>query len=107
MRLHEQRCERHSEREAAARCPACGHFFCRECIVEHDGRVLCATCLAAQAAAPASGKGRGAFKPLAWCAALAGFLALWLVYATVGRLLLLLPADFHEGRYWERGTERD
>ena len=41
-----QRCLHHGEREAIARCPECGSFFCRECITEHDERVLCASCLA-------------------------------------------------------------
>ena len=49
------RCRRHPERPASARCPACGGTYCRECVVEHDGRILCASCLraAAQADAPA------------------------------------------------------
>jgi hypothetical protein len=40
-----QRCLHHHEREAVARCPECGHYFCRECITEHDERVICASCL--------------------------------------------------------------
>src|SRR5678810_425135 len=44
--LAHQRCFNHVEREAAARCPGCTRYFCRECITEHDDRVLCAACLA-------------------------------------------------------------
>jgi len=40
------RCRRHPERPAAARCPECGEPHCRECVVEHEGRILCAACLA-------------------------------------------------------------
>ena len=40
-----QRCRNHAEREAVARCPGCGHHFCRECVTEHDDRILCAACL--------------------------------------------------------------
>jgi len=39
------RCLNHEERLAAARCLACGNSFCRECVTEHDGRLICAACL--------------------------------------------------------------
>ena len=47
-----QRCFNHAAREAVARCPACGHYFCRECITEHDDRVICAACLRKLARVP-------------------------------------------------------
>jgi hypothetical protein len=100
MLLHEQRCVRHAEREAAARCPACGRFFCRECITEHDGRVLCSACLAEQAAGAAAVRQRR-FRPFAWSMACAALLALWLVYMGIGKLLLRIPSDFHEGSFWQ------
>ncbi|MFN7139481.1 MAG: rhomboid family protein, partial [Limisphaerales bacterium] len=43
--LTQQHCLNHFTREAAARCPECKQFFCRECITEHDDRVICAGCL--------------------------------------------------------------
>jgi len=43
--LHHQVCLNHHAREAVAKCPDCGHFYCRECIAEHDDRVICAACL--------------------------------------------------------------
>ena len=43
--LAHQRCFNHAVREAVARCPECGQCFCRECITEHDDRVVCAACL--------------------------------------------------------------
>ena len=43
--LHLRRCVRHPNRDAAARCPSCQQYFCRECVVEHDGRLLCSDCL--------------------------------------------------------------
>lgn len=54
----QQRCWNHEAREAACRCPQCGRSFCRECVTEHESRLLCATCLrsAAQAAAARRGK---------------------------------------------------
>ena len=35
---------------------------------------------------------------LARCAA--GFLALWLIFFTIGRILLLTPPSFHDGTLW-------
>ncbi len=100
MPLHEQRCARHGDREAVARCTGCHRYFCRECITEHDGRLLCAACLARLAAATPAARLRR-FRPLRWGAACAALLALWLAYLCLGKLLLRLPSDFHEGVFWE------
>ncbi len=43
--LKHKRCFNHADREASARCPSCKNDFCRECITEHDGRMLCVNCL--------------------------------------------------------------
>src|ERR1700686_3897828 len=43
--LVHQRCLHHPDREAAFPCPVCKRNYCRECGVEHDGRILCAACL--------------------------------------------------------------
>ena len=40
-----QQCWRHESREAVCRCPGCGRACCRECVTEHDSRLLCASCL--------------------------------------------------------------
>jgi formylmethanofuran dehydrogenase subunit E len=50
------RCQRHPGREAAARCPSCQQSFCRECITEHEGRMLCLACLTKRSQ-PATGRG--------------------------------------------------
>jgi hypothetical protein len=49
--LH-QRCWNHEDREAVCRCPECGRSFCRECVGEHESRLLCAACLKATARVP-------------------------------------------------------
>src|SRR5258705_3832205 len=85
--LHARRCARHSTREAAARCPGCGEFFCRECVVEHDGKLLCATCLARSTAAREKRQHRLAVVRRAASAA-AGALMLWLLFYCVGAMLL-------------------
>jgi hypothetical protein len=97
--LTQQRCLHHPVREAVARCPECGRFFCRECIVEHEDRVVCADCL--KRLAQVAGK-RG--PRLAWLSRIGfgalGLLMAWLFFYEVGRLLLLIPTSFHDGTLW-------
>ena len=102
--LHQTRCLNHAAREAAARCPVCKNFFCRECITEHNGRVMCAACIQKDGI-PAPEKQRGVFKAgLGGCAAAAkicfGIFVLWISFYAVGRLLLLFPDSFHNGDLW-------
>lgn len=106
-----QRCLHHPMREAVARCPECGQFFCRECVTEHDDRVVCSSCLRRLASKTA--KRRRSFAPL-WRAGAAtcGLLIGWLFFFIVGRLLVNAPASFHEDTLWrgdwleEKGDER-
>jgi len=95
MAAHLQRfCLNHAEREAVARCPECGQFFCRECIVEHEERVVCAVCLkklAAQAP-PERRQFRGPLRLAAWAV---GVLLAWLFFYATAQALLLLPDKFH------------
>ena len=97
--LAAQRCFHHSLREAVARCPECRHFYCRECITEHDDRVICATCLRKLAATPE--KQRVSF---GWALALIqlsfGVCLLWLIFYFFGAALLSIPSSFHEGDVW-------
>ena len=100
--LASQRCFHHAQREAAARCPDCGRFFCRECVVEHDGRVLCASCLAKLARLPL--RPRRAFVGVTRVLqCLVGVFTLWFFFYLVGESLLALPASFHEGTLWRAG----
>jgi hypothetical protein len=100
-RLSAQRCLNPPAREAAARCPSCGHFFCRECVTEHDGKVICARCLAALARTPARPRRtlRHAGTALA---ALGGLVLLWLCFFLVGKMLLTIPTTFHDA-IWLQG----
>jgi len=95
-----QRCFNHAGREAVARCPECGHCFCRECITEHDDRVVCAACLKRMTQRPGA---RRTFlvrlARLAQCAF--GFLVAWFLFFLAGETLLKLPASFHEGTLWQ------
>ena len=86
------RCDLHPEREASARCLECGRDYCRECVVDHRGRLLCRRCLASLATVSAGERGRGLARRLASLSAVAiGFLVAWLAFYSLGRLLLLLP----------------
>ena len=98
MLIH-QRCFNHSAREAAARCPECGHFYCRECITEHDDRVICAACLKKSAKQPVS-KQRGFVGVLRLIQLLTGVFVVWLFFYWCGQMLLALDSSFHEGTIW-------
>lgn len=97
--LARQRCFHHDTREAVARCPECGHFYCRECITEHDDRVICASCLKKLAAAEANpARPRRSFLPTLQL--LGGFTFAWVLFYCVGHFLLSLPEEFHDDKLW-------
>jgi hypothetical protein len=96
--LH-QRCFNHASREAVARCPECSRFFCRECITEHDDRVLCSACLAKLARTRMTKRPAFArFVRIAQCAA--GIIVAWFFFFLIGDVLLKIPSSFHEGTLW-------
>ena len=101
--LSRQRCFNHRQREAVARCPECARYYCRECVTEHDGRVVCASCLPRLASA--AGEARPRWAILARTVQLGMALALlWLFFYALGNALLSLPDSFHEGTLWQAGT---
>jgi len=95
----EQRCWNHENREAVSRCPECGRSFCRECVSEHEARLLCAQCLArvAQVRPPRRGKLRRLATPLL---AVAGLLLAWVVLFGAGESVLIL-AERAEQASWQ------
>ena len=98
--LIHQRCFNHSGREAIARCPECVRHFCRECVTEHDDRLLCAACLKKLAQQPRTRPGW--FIGLVRAGqCLAGVLVAWLFFYYIGRTLLSIPTTFHEGTLWK------
>jgi hypothetical protein len=99
MDLHQQRCFNHHDREAAARCPECGQYFCRECVTEHEDRVLCANCLRKLARVPLLRR-RGFAGVLRLGQCLLGFFVAWFFFYLVGEGLLSLPTSFHEATLW-------
>lgn len=103
--LVHQRCLNHPGREAVVRCPECSHFFCRECVTEHERRMVCANCLAASAVEAPAPRRRWPTAFTALLQAAAGFVVLWFLFYGTGRLLLAMPSSFHEGTVWEELVE--
>jgi hypothetical protein len=95
-----QHCFNHASREAVARCPECQQFFCRECITEHDDRVVCSACLKKLTRRPLAQ--RFAFAQTFHLAQFAlGILIAWFFFFLIGEGLLKLPDSFHEGTIWK------
>ena len=94
-----QRCFNHAAREAVARCPGCGRYYCRECVTEHEDRVLCAACIAESHNLTASQP----HSLTVWQAAqfALALLVLWGFFYALGQGLLALPSSFHEGTVWQ------
>ena len=97
--ITEKRCHNHKRREAAARCPQCGRFFCRECITEHEDKVICAACLRklVEPAGTTSTRVQGVLRLGHF---LLGILILYVLFYYFAQILLALPSDFHEGTLW-------
>ena len=94
-----QRCFYHATREAAARCPVCRHFYCRECITEHEDRVICAACLKNLVKPPFTQR-RGFVGLVRIVQLAAGFFTVWLFFYWIGQALLKIGPSFHEGTVW-------
>lgn len=100
--LAAKRCHVHLDREAAARCPECRQFYCRECITEHDEIVICTGCLKQQTTkSEPQGKRTGVL--LRGLAGMAGTLLCWICFIWVSKILLAIPSAFHEGSLWKVG----
>jgi len=92
--LIHQRCWNHSAREAVVQCPVCSRFYCRECVTEHRGRMMCAGCVAASANAAAAVSRSGG---ILWAFfGAGGILLAWLIFYYLGALLARIPSDFFD-----------
>lgn len=98
-----ERCYHHHQREAVVRCPECRRFFCRECVTEHDDRMLCSVCLSRLAGTGRKMDRRWIRRLLLAGQGILGFLLLWYAFYLVGLMLLAIPHAFHEGTIWESG----
>ena len=104
--LAAKRCFNHATREPVAHCTNCRNYFCRECISEHDDRMLCAACLVTLAkAAPVK---RARLVPVIRVAQLAlSLFAAWIFFYLVGASLLSIPSSFHENTFWKAPADEE
>jgi hypothetical protein len=77
----------------------CLRYFCRECVTEHEDRVLCAECLKKEVARESVRPG-GFRRLLRGLLPVAGLLIAWLFFYALGRTLLLIPSAVHDGTIW-------
>lgn len=95
-------CSIHPERPAVARCPSCRGFFCSECITEHSGKLICASCLAVSSAKRKTEKPAGfTFHPFTLVQLIGGILICWALFYFAARFLADMPDEFHDGTIWE------
>jgi hypothetical protein len=94
VNLLDQRCLNHALREAAVQCPSCKRFFCRECVTEHEGRMICVACVTALTR---NEKTTARTARTKWAVmALGGILIAWLVFYYLGLTLSRIPSQFHD-----------
>ncbi len=98
MELARQRCFNHADREAVAHCLDCGHFYCRECITEHQERVICAACLRVVTKRRRSGGWFNSMNALSALLGGAGLFILFLVFYVTALCLLSVPDMYHQDR---------
>ena len=97
----QKRCWNHEHREAVCRCPECGRAFCRECVSEHEARLLCAACLARAAqTAPRKPHPLRRLAPAAML--LAGMLLAWIVLFGAGESLIILGQRAEQNAWQNR-----
>ena len=104
--ISHERCFNHALREAAARCPQCRRYFCRECVTEHDDRVLCTACLTLSTIRPLR-KGKQMVGLIKVICCIAGLLMAWFFFFLMGDMLTSLPSKFHKVGLWNSPAVRD
>lgn len=94
--LTQRRCRNHAGREAVAKCMTCHEVYCRECVVEHEGRMTCKHCLDAILGTEAK-KRFQLMRPLFHgLASVASFLFCFLIFYLLGRYLLTISQTFYD-----------
>lgn len=88
MTVADEKCWYHAARAAAARCPECEKYYCRECITEHEGQVICATCLDALTTEEEREEQASGLFSIVY--GLLGMLLSWLLFYVISRSLIEL-----------------
>ena len=98
-------CANHPDRESVGRCPECTHTFCRECITDHEGRVICANCLAMLQTAATERSGVILAFVKGTLGTVVGLLLALAFFYGLGWGLLAIPDSFHKGTWYAIGEE--
>jgi hypothetical protein len=101
VNLKHRRCFNHAGREASARCPVCGKDFCRECITEHKGKMLCVNCLKENTRKKIDR--RKILVPVFYTILLAvTLIAIFLCFVSMGRGIAFREVDKHQGASFKK-----
>ena len=93
--LRSLRCQIHGEREGVAKCGGCSYFYCRECIVEHEEQMICATCLLTQQEPETDTSKRNRLKGIVRLTGSSlAVLVSWAFFILMGRLLIWIKTTF-------------
>jgi len=84
----QQHCWNHPVRGAVCRCPVCHRAFCRECVSEHESRLLCAACIRASVAASDRARVRRTSPVLFTAMAFASTLLAWAIFFSIGQIIM-------------------
>ena len=79
-----------------ARCPECKRHYCRECVTEHEHRLLCASCIASIEVDEV--RERRPIPVRGLIQITAGVTMLWVAFYILGQSLLLIPSEYHDSR---------
>ncbi|MDP7397495.1 MAG: rhomboid family protein [Lentisphaeria bacterium] len=91
-------CRNHAGRKVVAHCRHCTQALCRECVTEHNNRMLCENCLRG-VSQPVAAESKRRNAAIAAVAA-AGCLLLWLFFLATGQILAHAPSVFHRFVPW-------
>lgn len=95
MSLKAKRCFNHSVREAVAKCLDCGNFFCRECITEHNTKLVCCNCLGKTTQEAKAGNTLLSTLTMVGLSVL-GLIVLWMFFLFIATRLLNVESDSFE-----------
>lgn len=96
-KFSQTKCKNHALREAVAKCMVCLDLFCRECVVEHEGRMTCKHCLDQQLDDKQSAKGQALIKTVFQLViAGASCLFCYVFFYLIGRSLMSFAQTFYE-----------
>src|SRR3954471_10181065 len=96
-----QRCANHELREAVCRCPQCRRSLCRECVTDHEGRLVCAACLRISTRSAAAPR-RGSRHTKEIGMALAGVLLAWAMFFGAAQSLITITERSEQAAWQDR-----